>query len=152
MSPLLRSTLLALAAATALPALAQDKPSAPSGGSCTLSYQRADNMWAAAGRPDGALGTETLTLQPGQKKVFSTDWKYEKQRNDGTNYYGSHLRVATNTGTRSVHLVLRGSPLDLVRGAFSAIATKVSGASGATALAPGGRATYKHDLMEVVCP
>ena len=25
---------------------------------CRIEYQRADNMWAAAGRPDGQLGTE----------------------------------------------------------------------------------------------
>ncbi len=57
-----------------------------------LDYWRADNMWAAFGRPDGDLGQETISLQPGQKRVFVTDWKYEKKRNDGTNYYGSHGR------------------------------------------------------------
>src|SRR3954447_17695445 len=67
--------------------------------SCVLEYQRADNMWAAFGRPDGALGKETITLAPGASRVFVTDWKYEKPRNDGTNFYGSHLRVARNTGS-----------------------------------------------------
>jgi hypothetical protein len=32
-------------------------------------------MWAAAGRPDGNLGMESINLQPGQKRVFVTDWK-----------------------------------------------------------------------------
>jgi hypothetical protein len=27
---------------------------------------------------------ETLTLKPGETKVFNTDWKYEKRRNDGS--------------------------------------------------------------------
>lgn len=68
-------------------------------------------MWAAPGRPDGALGTETLTLQPGETKVFTTDWKYEKQRNDGRNYYGSHVRTVRNAGQRPINLVFRGNEL-----------------------------------------
>ncbi|CAN5735322.1 hypothetical protein BH24CHL8_BH24CHL8_10290 [soil metagenome] len=32
-------------------------------------------MWAAKGRPDGNLGQETITLEPGQKRVFITDAK-----------------------------------------------------------------------------
>ncbi len=59
-----RILLLVCLAITAAPAVAQQ---------CRLEYQRADNMWAALGRPDGALGTETLTLQPGETKVFTTD-------------------------------------------------------------------------------
>ena len=64
--------------------------------SCTLQYYRADNMWATWGT--GNLWAETLTLQAGQNRVFATDWAYEKRRNDGTNYYGSHLRLAVNSG------------------------------------------------------
>jgi hypothetical protein len=71
---------------------------------CKLDYQRADNMWAAFGRPDGLLGTESITLAAGDNKVFVTDWKYEKQRNDGSTYYGSHLRLATNLSSRAVRL------------------------------------------------
>jgi hypothetical protein len=69
----------------------------------TLQYWRADNMWAAAGRPDGNLGMEEVTIQPGQKRVFVTDWRYEKQRNDGTNYYGSHGRKLKNPGLDGRH-------------------------------------------------
>ena len=66
----------------------------------TLNDWRADNMWAATGRPDGNLGEESVTVADGQKRVFATDWKYEKQRNDGTNYYGSHgRRIATKGST-----------------------------------------------------
>lgn len=52
---------LALMALAAVPAAAQ---------SCTLAYQRADNMWAAAGRSDGNLGTETISLPAGGVKSF----------------------------------------------------------------------------------
>jgi hypothetical protein len=76
----------------------------PSPTTCRLDYQRADNMWAAEGRPDGFLGVESITLAAGANKVFVTDWKYEKQRNDGTTYYGSHLRVATNPSSRPIRL------------------------------------------------
>jgi hypothetical protein len=64
---------------------------------CTIEYQRADNALAAPGRPDGQLGVERLTLKPGETKVFNTDWKYEKQRNDGSNYYGSHTSASSAT-------------------------------------------------------
>jgi len=73
-------------------------------GPCRLDYQRADNMWAAFGRPVGSLGTESISLLDGQTRIFITDWKYEKLRNDGGNYYGSHLRIATNPGARPVRL------------------------------------------------
>ncbi|HSQ33035.1 MAG TPA: hypothetical protein VLN49_24445, partial [Gemmatimonadaceae bacterium] len=76
-------------------------------GPCRLDYQRADNMWAAFGKPTGTLGTETISLADGQAKLFFTDWKYEKQRNDGSNYYGSHLRIATNPGTRPLKLQIQ---------------------------------------------
>ena len=151
MSQLLRLTALTFAATLALPALAQ-KPPAPGGGACTLEYQRADNMWAAAGRPDGPLGTETVTVQPGQARVFVTDWKYEKRRNDGTNYYGSHLRVVTNRGPRDVQLQLNGGPMSLVKGAVRQLMAGAKGGTGGVVLAPGARATFKHDLMEVSCP
>lgn len=35
---------------------------------CRIEYQRADNMWAAVGRADGELGTETLTLRHAQRR------------------------------------------------------------------------------------
>ena len=75
-----------------------------SGQSCTLEYRRADNMWAPAGQPSASLGVETVTVAKGLARDFVTDWKYEKMRNDGTTYYGSHLRIATNRGTTPVRL------------------------------------------------
>ena len=137
-------SLLAVLAAMAGPAAAQQQ--------CTLEYQRADNMFAAPGRPDGFLGTETLTLQAGEKRVFNTDWKYEKQRNDGANYYGSHLRIARNTGKRPMHLVLRGD-LSALRGAIGAAVLAQEGSDRARGiLNPGATWTLRNDLMEVSCP
>ena len=126
--------------------------------SCTLEYRRADNMWASWGRADGYLGAETITLQPGQKKVFATDWAYEKQRNDGTNFYGSHSRLAVNRGTGPVQLRLRG-PLLFLKLLGVATPAGGSGVKAATilqgsipALQPGETAQYRHDLAEVICP
>lgn len=102
---------------------------------CVLEYQRADNMWAAAGRPDGGLGTEAITVSPGVAMWFDTDWKYEKLRNDGTHYYGSHLRIATNTGSRQVVLRIR-TPVWF----------------GEVSLLPGQSQQFQHDLTMVRCP
>jgi hypothetical protein len=128
---------LALAALGGAPlaAVATAAPTAAAG--CTLEYQRADTMWAAWGRPDGRLGVESITLQPGQTKAFITDWRYEKQRNDGTTYYGSHLRIATNRGDRPVRLLLRVD-------AF--VSPMTSG------IDPAQTAQFRNDLMEVTCP
>ncbi len=117
-------------------------------GSCRLDYQRADNMWAAAGRPDGQLGVETITLADGQAKAFVTDWKYEKQRNNGTTYYGSHLRLATNPGQRPVKLQ--------VRSFFTAVRDLVGAVLAANgnyylSLAPGKSQQFQADLVEVSC-
>lgn len=108
---------------------------ASDGAACTLEYQRADNMWAAAGRPDGTLGIETINLLPGQRKVFITDWAYEKRVNDGSNYYGSHLRLAR---------VPAGS---------GGTAFKITTVLSTFRLQAGyGWYTYKNDLKEVWCP
>ena len=141
--------------------------------SCTLQYYRADNMWATWGT--GNLGAETLTLQAGQNRVFATDWAYEKRRNDGTNYYGSHLRLAVNSGTVPVRVNVRGPMLVLIKPrdlALSPTAT-VSGIKlvvqnvvhyvrahslkgliglGPHFLQPGDMAFYRHDLADVSCP
>lgn len=124
---------------------------------CTLEYRRADNMWANWGRADGYLGAETITLQPGQKKVFVTDWAYEKQRNDGTNFYGSHLRLAVNRGTVPVQFRLRGPLQFLKQGVFggslaSRLKAVLIAAGSIPGLRPGDTAQYRHDLMEVICP
>jgi hypothetical protein len=131
-----RAIVLCAALMAAAPAAAQQ---------CSFEYQRADGMWAAKGRPDGNLGKETLTLQPGQTKVFTTDWKYEKRRNDGTNYYGSHLRIARNTGNRPIRLALRTTAPR--SGAEIAAADR-----GSDMLNPGATLSAKADLMEVSCP
>jgi hypothetical protein len=81
------------------------------GSACTLEYRRADNMWAAKGRADGNLGTESITLNSGTNRVFTTDWAYEKQRSDGNSYFGSHLRIARNTAAGVLRLHLRSADL-----------------------------------------
>src|SRR5512142_660448 len=105
-------------------------------------------MWAAYGRPDGPMGVETITLQSGQTRVFVTDWKYEKQRNDGSNYYGSHLRIATNPGQRPVKLQ--------VRSVFTAVKDLVGAIKGANGnyylpIDPGQTKQFQADLVEVSC-
>lgn len=141
----MRYAVACLCLAVAAPALAQQ---------CSIEYQRADNMFAAPGRPDGNLGKETLTLQPGQNQVFNTDWKYEKQRNDGRNYYGSHTRIVRNTGQRPVTLVFRGNPADLGRAsAVGGLVINVIGERGTGELKPGASAdNVRADLMEARCP
>ena len=136
-----RMVVFASLAAAAAMAAAQD---------CRIEYQRADNMWAAAGRPDGQLGAETLTLKPGQKKVFATDWKYEKRRNDGTNYYGSHVRIMRNVGQGDVGLVMHG--LGGMEGSAASAAT--AGVVGrAISQLKAGQAVndLRADLAEVQC-
>ena len=151
-----RSISRPLRRALALSAFASLAAAAPAAAqSCTLEYQRADNMWAGFGRPDGNLGVETITLAAGQTKVFVTDWKYEKQRNDGSNYYGSHLRVMTNKGQRPVRMLLRSSAISDILGSsglIGAVFTKLSVSSGQLALSAGVRRETKADLVEVSCP
>lgn len=139
--------------------------------SCTLEYRRADNMWATWGT--GNMGAESVTLQPGQKKVFTTDWAYEKQRNDGTNYYGSHLRYAVNRGAVPVRVSLRGPMLVLIKpsgldldpaSGIKVIVNNVIhyvrahslkeliGLGDPHFLQPGDMAFYRHDLADVSCP
>ena len=109
---------------------------------CQLEYQRADNMWAPFGVPKGSLGTETIGLMVGQKKVFDTDWKYEKVRNDGTSYYGSHLRIATNRSGQTIRLKLWGYVVDLA--GWNLRPFSVS-------LAPNTSKQFQDDLAEVEC-
>lgn len=142
---------LVRAAATALVVLVPVRASAQS---CTLEYQRADNMWAAVGRPDGGLGKETIAVAMGGTKVFATDWKYEKMRNDGTNYYGSHLRIATNNGTLPIQIVVVSGALDvktMVNNVMTGT-TALSWNSALVTMAPGTNRLFKSDLGEVRCP
>ncbi len=122
---------------TATPTPGTPTPGTPTPpASCKLDYQRADNMWAAAGRPDGLLGVESITLKAGENKVFITDWKYEKQRNDGVTYYGSHLRVATNSSSRPIRL-------QVVTAAGMVMST--------VRLDPNTRKEFRDDLNAVYC-
>jgi len=158
---------LALLAASVLGLVAPHSASAQSA-PCVFEYRRADNMWSDWGRPDGLIGAETITLQPGQKKVFVTDWSYEKQRNDGTNFYGSHLRRAVNRGSGPLQIRLRGpasmftfaktavtlaSNL-LQNTAFGAVGGKLVGIvlGSSPTFQPGDSALFRHDLAEVSCP
>jgi hypothetical protein len=122
-----------------------------------LKYWRADNMWAAAGRPDGDLGEESISLQPGQTRVFVTDWKYEKRRNDGTNYYGSHGRKLSNPGTVPIDVVLVGnldktsfSNFFIQSGLLGGVIQTVKG--GRLRLKPGQSLSIKNDIAEVLVP
>ena len=110
---------------------------------CQLDYQRADNMWAPLGVPNGSLGTETLGLATGQKKVFLTDWKYEKVRNDGATYYGSHLRIATNRSAGTISLTVRGWVGDIITG--TTLRTYAVG------LPPNTSKKFQDDLVDVSC-
>lgn len=128
---------------------------------CELEYRRADNGWAALGRPDGFLGAERIALSPGETKVFVTDWKYEKKPNDGTNYYGSHLRTAKNIGARPVSVLLKGAPEVHLRregplataDTFKKQLLQIVFKGGfKLEFGPGDAAHLRHDLMEVTCP
>ena len=91
-------------------------------------------MWAPLGKPEGNLGTESITLLDGQTKLFFTDWKYEKLRNDGTNYYGSHLRIASNASNRPLKVQIQ---------------TQLS--SDWVTIKAGETLYYQHDLAQVSC-
>jgi hypothetical protein len=103
-------------------------------------------MWAAAGRPDGNLGMEEVSVQPGQRRVFVTDWRYEKQRNDGTNYYGSHGRKLKNSGSTDVFVRLTSYPSSSLRGYLTKTQTR-----GELKLTPGSTVDIKADIIEVSC-
>ena len=158
---------LAVLAASVLGLVAAPSASAQSA-PCVLEYRRADNMWANWGRPDGLLGAETITLQPGQKKLFVADWSYEKQKNDGTNFYGSHLRRAVNRGSGPLQIKVRGpgSMFTFAKVAASLVSTTLqptvfgtqAGAlvklvlGSAPIFQAGDSALFRHDLAEVACP
>lgn len=139
-------------AVTALVILAPVRTLAAQG--CVLEYQRADNMWAAIGRPDGNLGVETITLAPGTTRVFVTDWKYEKTRNDGTNYYGSHLRIARNKGTipASLEVFSAANPVESMLGNVLAGVSKVAWNRARVQMDPNAERLYRSDLVAVRCP
>jgi hypothetical protein len=144
-----RLTRMLAAAGLALAALAfagtaasQEKPKVDPAQTCTLDYQRADNMWAGEGQPSASLGTETISLPASQTKAFVADWKYEKLRNDGTTYYGSHMRVATNRGQRAVNLYIN---------AWVWVGLKYGPKDLWVTLQPGESKAYRADLKQVSC-
>lgn len=113
--------------------------------SCTLEYRRADNMWAPAGQPSPSLGVESVTIAKGQARSLLTDWKFEKLRNDGTTYYGSHFRLATNRGTTPVRVfgvMLRQTSSD---DAWS------KQSQGYYEIQPGVTKTLRDDIYSVGC-
>jgi hypothetical protein len=103
-------------------------------------------MWAAWGRPDGNLGTESVAVPEDQRRVFNTDWRYEKQRNDGTTYYGSHLRVATNASPVVVRLLIRTTDL---RGLKNLVRTGTN--TYWVSVFPNTTQQFQADLLEVGC-
>lgn len=113
---------------------------------CRLDFQRADNMWAAFGTPTGSLGAESISLSPGQNKVFITDWKYEKQPNDGTNFYGSHLRIGTNATAKTIRLHLRSWTLTGLQ-----VFARTGNDTFWIRLDPNTTKQFQADLMEVFC-
>lgn len=121
---------------------------------CALEYRRADNMWAAFGRPDGNLGVENIAVGKGSARAFATDWRYEKTRNDGTNYYGSHLRVAVNRGTIPVRVSITSALLSFKAMLGNNLASTVQQKqnTGYVELQPGETRLFQADLMEVRCP
>ena len=147
-----RRLALLLAAAAAAASLASASTAAAQ--SCVLEYQRADNMWAAFGRPDGALGTESIALNAGESRVFVTDWKYEKTRNDGTNFYGSHLRLATSKGRVpvNVEVVSASATVESMLGDLRDMLQKLAWNRALVGTKLGSTRQYRADLAVVRCP
>lgn len=130
---------------------------------CTLEYERADNGFAARGRPDGDLGKETLTLDASATAAFMTSLQYEKLRGTAKARYGTNLRRATNTGQRDVQLRIEKLPGDimsflhgLVGGPGAGIAgagfRQLSGEAGLVTVPPGKQILTVGHLASVRCP
>jgi hypothetical protein len=86
-------------------------------------------------------------LPAGGSKVFITDWKYEKTRNDGTTYYGSHMRLLWNRGTHPVRLLIRGWDLN----GLLNVVQKASDVWYSTMPAGTGPWLVRADLTEAYC-
>ena len=81
---------------------------------CHIKYYRADNMWGSKNDAYKSLGEEYFSLNQGAVKEFVTDWKHEKQRNDGRTFYGSHARALINRGNHSATFAInQGAPLGI---------------------------------------
>jgi hypothetical protein len=92
---------------------------------------------------------ETVSLEPGQSRIFLTDWKYEKLRNDGTNYYGSHGRRLKNSAAQVIDVKLSSLEgiLSSLLGALAAGAP-----TGYIRLKPDQTVDIKADIQQVSCP
>ena len=103
---------------------------------CQISYYRADNMWGSKNDAYKSLGEESFRLNQGAVKDFVTDWKYEKKRNDGTTFYGSHARLLANHGNHSATFFLSQGPL---------LGPKQ------VVLPPNSSVEVRNDIISVVC-
>lgn len=130
-----RSILTFLAAVTGTMALASAAP-AQAENICKLDFRRADGMWGTVESSLTSLGWESITLSPGQSRAFVTDWRFEKTRNDGQTYYGSHGRFFQNSGSRVVKVSIKSTPV--------AVFTVY--------LDPKASRYLKGDIVEVACP
>ena len=114
---------------------------------CVLEYSRADNMWGSLEDSFRSLGRETIRLQPGQKRAFVTDWRFEKVRNDGSTYYGSHARTHLNRGTRVIKITYKPTAIKVATFYLDpGQASQLKGITGSL------QATRSGDIVEVACP
>jgi hypothetical protein len=112
---------------------------------CRLEYTRANNMWGSLADSYKSLGTESITLQPGQKKAFVTDWRFEKTRNDGSTYYGSHGRSHVNRGTRVLKVTYKPDAIRI-------LTFYLEPGQSSTFASMSGEAARRGDIVEVACP
>ena len=98
-----------------------------------LEYRRANNMMDA--NPSAALGTERLVIDGDGKRIeFQTDWKFEKRKSDGKQYFGSHVRFVENKGNTQLHLYVRPD---------------IEGKGNVLVLTPGMKYPLRNDLIAV---
>lgn len=69
---------------------------------CIFEYRRADNAGNQVGLPSNSLGVESVTMRPGERVLFDTNWANEKKKGTPSKRYGSHLRRAVNKGEGTV--------------------------------------------------
>ena len=47
---------------------------------CIFEYRRADNAGNQVGLPSNSLGVESVTMRPGERVLFDTNWANEKKK------------------------------------------------------------------------
>ena len=103
---------------------------------CDIHYYRADNMWGSKADAYKSLGEESFRLDKNAPKDFVTDWKYEKKRNDGRTFYGSHARVLANKGNHhATFYINEGGPFG----------------SKEIVLPPNSSIEVRGDIISVIC-